>query len=570
MNDPFGGWVAWNRFPPSSLSAVRLAPQAGVSPWGTASLGGVIALDSRFLNDAPFGFAQASAGDRLNHESALAFAQDTPSGMTRIFGGLHETDFGGYPVIRKDRRGAVDRNAGSRVQSYDAGVRQAFAQGGEWHLTLRSQGWQESRNNGTPLTTNSSDALDFSARLSRDAGPSEWAMESILFTQQRHFESSFSKIAADRNSETPTLDQYGVPSESYGFIQRVRIPVGEEHSFGTGLDLRSTEGITKERFGYVVGSGFSKEREAGGRQSDAGIYLQDTWTPSPRWQFHGSARLEWHQERDGHLREWYIQSLKTIQQPEYDARQAVTPSFTLSSKWTPEKWFECSTTFYSGARNPTLNELYRPFQTGATLTQANAALRKESLVGGELGVQIKPGESLQFHIRGFENQLHDAIANINKDAQNAQRQNIDSAVIRGLDAGVEWKIGHGLTASASWLGTQSEVRDCMVKRSLEGRALPQVPQQQANLHLKGDYARWRWDIEGRWVSTQFDDDNNEVTLASYATLDARITLKLGKKTEVFAALENATDSEIQTRRDPSGTVYIGAPRMWSLGVRIEF
>ena len=584
MNDPFGGWVAWNRFTPTSLSAVRLAPQAGVSPWGTASLGGVIALDSRFLNDAPFGFVQASAGDLLSHETALAFAQDTPSRMTRFFGGFQETAFGGYPVVRKDSRGAVDIKAGSRVQSYDAGVRQAFAQGGEWHLTLRSQGWQESRNNGTPLTTNSSDALDFSARLSRDAGPSEWAMESILFTQQRHFESFFSTIAADRNSEIPSLDQYGVPSESYGFIQRLRIPVGEEHSVGTGLDLRSTEGVTKERFRYI-NPAFTRERVAGGRQADAGIYLQDTWTPSSRWQFHGGARLEWHQESDGHLREWDIPSLTTLRQSEYENRHAVTPSLTLSSKWTPQKWFEWSTTVYSGARNPTLNELYRPFRTGDAFTLANGSLRKESILGGELGFQIKPVDALQFHVRVFENRLHDAIANIHKvkgpgvigdwgflakDVQGAQRENIDSANIRGLDAGVEWKIGPGLTASANWLGTHSEVRDCAVKRSLEGRALPQVPHQQASLHVKGDYARWRWDIDGRWVSPQFDDDNNEFTLASYATLDARVTLKLGKKTEVFAALENATDSEIQTRRDPSGTVYIGAPRMWCLGVRIEF
>lgn len=585
MNDPFGGWVAWNRIPPSYFSAVRLAPQAGVSPWGTASLGGVIALDSRFLNDAPFAFVQTSAGDRIRHEGAIAFAQDTNSGTTRIFGGLQETDFAGYPVIRKDRRGSVDINASSRSQSYDAGVRQALAPGGDWHLTLRSQGWQESRNNGTLLTTNSSDALDFSVRLSRDAGPSEWAMESILFAQQRHLESSFSSVSADRSSEKPSLDQYGVPSNSYGFIHRLRIPLSEEHSLGTGFDLRTTEGVTKERFLYD-GSDFTKEREAGGRQLDAGVYLQDTWTPSTHWQFHAGTRIEWHEERDGHRSEWGLHPRTVLPEREYENNQTFTPNFTLSSKWTPEKWLEWSTVFYSGARNPTLNELYRPFRTQYVVLLANPELRKESVLGGEFGVQLKPVAGWQLHLRAFENRLRDAIANVNKvqgpgtfpdwgklpteDVQGARRENIDRVEVHGLDAGVEWKLGHGLTASAAWLGTHSEVRQCAAKRSLEGRALPQVPGQQISVQLKGDYTLWRWDLDGRWVSTQFDDDDNQRNLASYATLDVRVTRKLGKKTEISAALENATDSEIQTARDKKGTIAIGTPRMWSIGLRREF
>jgi outer membrane cobalamin receptor len=139
-----------------------------------------------------------------------------------------------------------------------------------------------------------------------------------------------------------------------------------------------------------------------------------------------------------------------------------------------------------------------------------------------------------------------------------------------VDSGVEWKIAGGLTASAGWLWTRSEVRRCSAQRSLEGRALPQVPAQQASLHLKGDYTSWRWDIDGRWAGCQFDDDANQLRLRAYATLDLRVTCKLRRSTEVFASLENATDSEIQTRRDANGTIAIGAPRMWSLGIRREF
>ena len=584
MNDPFGGWVAWSRFHPSSLSGVRLVPQAGVSPWGTASLGGVIALDSRFLNEAPFAFLEASAGDRLRHQGALAFAQDTASGRTRLFGGIQETDFAGYPVIRSDRRGTVDIRASSRAQAFDAGVRQGFAPAGDWHLTLRAQGWQEDRNNGTPLTTNSDNALDFSARLNRDAGPRDWALVSILFSQQRRFESLFSSIAPDRATETPSLDQYAVPSDSLGFIQRLRFPLGDAHSLGAGLDLRTTEGFTKERFRYV-GTAFTREREAGGRQEDAGIYLQHTWTPSPRWQFHGGARLERHAESGGHLRESEIGSGTPLRALRYADSERLTPHWSLGSKWTPSQRLEWSTSAYAGARNPTLNELYRPFRAGDVVTLANPALRQEATTGGELGVKITPSKALTLQLRAFENRIQDAIANINlvrgpgtlgewgylsATGVGARRENIDSVSVRGLEARLEWKPDRLLTVAAGWLGTQSQVRRCSVQPSLEGRQLPQVPSQQASLQLRGDSDHWRWDVTLRWVGSQFDDDANQNSLSSFHSTDLRLTRRFGLKTELFATVENLTNAEIQTRRDSNGTVAIGAPRMWSAGVRREF
>jgi hypothetical protein len=584
MNDPFGGWVAWNRFLPSSLSGVRLVPQAGVSPWGTASLGGVIALDSRFLNDAPFVFLEAAAGDRLRHQSALAFAQDTASGRTRVFGSVQETDFAGYPVIRADRRGPVDIRASSRSQAFDAGVRQRFAPAGDWHATLRAQGWREQRNNGTPLTSNAGNALDFSARITRDAGPQEWALESILFSQQRHFESLFSSIAADRFSEKPSLDQYAVPSDSYGFIQRLRFPLGGGHSLGTGVDLRSTEGVTKERFRYV-GTAFTQEREAGGRQEDAGVYLQDTWTPSTSWKFNGGARLEWHAERDVHLREWDSSSRASLRDLRYAPSESVTPHFSLGAQWTPSSRLEASASAYTGARNPTLNELYRPFRAGDVVTLANPALRQESTVGGELGVKITPTDALAVRLRAFENRLKDAIANVNlvrgpgaigdwgflpAGGVGALRENIDSVTVRGMEARLEWKLDSNLTVEAGWLGTRSEVQRCSVQRSLEGRQLPQVPAHQASLQLRGGSHPWRWDLGLRWVSRQFDDDANQTSLSSFASIDLKVTRRIGSRAEVFAAVENLTGAEIQTRSDPNGTVAIGAPRMWSTGVRREF
>ena len=46
---------------------------------------------------------------------------------------------------------------------------------------------------------------------------------------------------------------------------------------------------------------------------------------------------------------------------------------------------------YRAFRVPTLNEYYRPFRVGTVNTLANAALRRETLTGGEVGTEFKRG-----------------------------------------------------------------------------------------------------------------------------------------------------------------------------------
>lgn len=558
-NDPFGGWVSWTRFAPSTISAVRLAPQGGVSPWGTGSIGGVIALESRFLNDKPFAFVEGAAGNVLRHQATVAFAEDTNEASTRLFGAVHESKFSGYPVIQRSYRGPIDERANSSERAFDAGVAQILTAGRDWRLTLRAAGWEEERNNGTPLTSNASDALDFSIRLTRSAGPDEWSSETIIYTQTRQFQSHFTSPSNNRASERLTLDQYSVPASAFGAIQRTLIPIGEKHILGAGLDFSAIEGSNFEKV-YPYGSSAPYERELGGRQTDSGIFLQDTWNLAREWQIHGACRVEAHQDSGGRLRE-------KNREAHYQQRTRIDPLFTLGARWLASNRFEWSTDLFSGGRNPTLNELYRPYIVGSQRIQANPELERESVLGGELALKIKATDVLTFRLKGFSNEVRDAIAALNSVQQ---RTNVERVTIRGAEAGTEWTVARGVTFQASWVATQSEVQECSKERRLEGKRLAQVPSSQAILQVRGDIQNWIWSAGYRYVAAQFDDDLNALRLSSYATFDARITRKIGKKTEVFVAGENLSNAEIQTRRDANGTVSVGAPRMWSTGLRREF
>ena len=584
MNDPFGGWIPWSRFPAAQLSRVSVTPNGRADFPGPGMLCGTIALDSRALNDSPFATLEAAAGDRLEHEFSAGFAQDVDQGKIRLFGAAHSLDFGGYRVIRRDQRGPVDTPATSRSQSFDAGIRLRLSPDDHWGLTLRTLGWKEQRGNGTPLATNQSDAIDFAIRLENRGAPGEWSGSWSLFHQRRNFSSTFTSVSPDRTRENLSLDQFSVPSFSSGFLQAIRIPLGETHRLALGLDLRFTEGVTHERF-RNLGAGFTREREAGGNQMDAGISLADTWSLAPGFTLTPSIRAELHRETEGRLRERDLATGRLLTEEDYPTRQSVPIDLGLAARWTPLPRLETETSFFSSHRNPTLNELYRPFRLGNTVTLANPALRRETLLGAEAAFGWQADPRLTLRARAFLNELHDAVANVSQvrgpgvfpdwgalppGGVGARRENLDVVRIQGVELGADVTLTGSMRLEMRWLHAQSRIRKARIQPGLEGLALAQFPENQIRVNLRGENLGCRWNLGARHTTSQFDDDLNQRRLANALSIDAQVTRSLGKGCEVFVAVENIFNAEIQARRDPDGTIGITGPRAWTLGVRSTF
>src|SRR5690606_7613769 len=66
---------------------------------------------------------------------------------------------------------------------------------------------------------------------------------------------------------------------------------------------------------------------------------------------------------------------------------------------------------YGGFRPPTLNELHRPFRVGNDVTEANAALKPERLLGLDVGVGARHA-NWWWDAGLFVNRLEDAIVNV--------------------------------------------------------------------------------------------------------------------------------------------------------------
>src|SRR5262249_53975175 len=95
-----------------------------------------------------------------------------------------------------------------------------------------------------------------------------------------------------------------------------------------------------------------------------------------------------------------------------------------------------------------------------------------------------------------------------------------------------------------------------------------VPRQQATFQ-----ARWQdlrggtLGVQARWTGRQFDDDQNQLPLASFTTVDLLAAHPLGHGCAAFLAVENLFDERYEIGKTPLRT--FGPPRLVRVGVRVE-
>src|SRR5690606_6427709 len=124
------------------------------------------------------------------------------------------------------------------------------------------------------------------------SGPDAFGWEAAIFYQDRDFESQFSSVADDRNSEAPALLQFAVPAQSVGGSLTLHVPVTDSVRLQFGGDARHVEGETGENY-FWNGSAFVRERHAGGEQLMLGAFGEAIWKPSDRLSVTLGGRLDY-------------------------------------------------------------------------------------------------------------------------------------------------------------------------------------------------------------------------------------------------------------------------------------
>src|SRR5882762_6642309 len=168
LNDPFGGWVYWDRVPLVSVAEVEVLRGSASQLYGSTALGGVINIITKTRSANSF-LLETSYGNESTPSASVFLGGKKGEWGASLAAEIFNTD--GYVLVSPSERGPVDTPAASRHSVISIRTERRFGENKHIFGTISFLG--ESRRNGTPLQTNRTHVRQFSfggELTSRQAG----------------------------------------------------------------------------------------------------------------------------------------------------------------------------------------------------------------------------------------------------------------------------------------------------------------------------------------------------------------------------------------------------------------
>jgi outer membrane receptor protein involved in Fe transport len=555
MAHPFFGYVPLSAIAPERLGAIRVTHGGGAGPFGAGAVSGIIELDSAGPDVLAPISASAMVNQRGESELSAIAAPRLGAGHAVLSG---RWDRGrGFHTSPRDQRVPASARAG--FESWSAALRAVAPLDALSELQFGALLFDDQRTLRFKGADSSSSGQDASVRLVHRGA---WQVEALGYVQAR----DFSNVVISATRFTPTLDQRATPSTGLGGKLEVRPPFGEDRVVRIGADLRIARGRMEEEAFNAVSLARTAIRIAGGRTSDLGLYAESDWTLGALILTAGARADRWS------VSGGYFRALDGAGAPvslqRFANRAGWDGSFRGGALWRAEGGLSLRAAAYSGLRQPTLNELYRPFVVFPVETRANAELANERLRGFEAGLDFAPDERLSLSLTAFDNRLRQAIANVTIGPNLRQRRNVEAIRARGLEASAQWRSGPwSLTGSLAW--SDAQVRGSELSEALDGKRPAQVPEIAASGTLVWQPRDgWRLAATLRHVGRQFEDDLETDVLPAASLLDAYAEVPLATGLALVMRGENLTGKRVVTRNQ-AGSIDLGAPRALWLGVKLR-
>ncbi len=491
---------------------------ASTSVFGDKAMGGTINMFSR--QPEPWHLTlDADGGNAGQAELYGGFSH-----LWKKFGvsaHVHSFTTDGYYILPEANRGPVDQLAGVEFVS---GVIRLDYLAARDKFFLRLDTLAEQRKNGTPLTPNSTGLGSLAASWTHDLAHDGFLVSA--FHTRENYHAWFSSIAAGRRTETLSFMQHA-PSDATGAAALWRHTVSRWSAI-VGGDFNRTAGYSAD---YLIPPGL---RFGEGERFSRGFFGQWNGAAGPVKLYLGA-------------REDFTGMGNSFFSP--NAGIAAGKGL-----------LRVRGSVYRSFRAPTLNEMYRTFRAGNSLTQANPDLVPETLFAAEGGFDLV-GERRRLSVTAFRNALDNVITNVTLSTTPAlitrQRQNAASSTTHGIEANLRQSWGSHWHGELSYLFADS--------RYSTGLRIPQVAKQQGSAGLSWVGRRTFLSAGLRAYSLQFEDDINTLPLAGYSTMQLAARHQLRRSLSAHFEMENALNHQYLTGRTPAP--QIGAPRLYRVGLR---
>lgn len=533
LNDPFGGWVYWNRVPGAAIDRVDIVRGGSSDLFGSDAMAGAVRVMTR--RDTAAELRLEGGGGDARRVSAYAGR----AGAVSMYAGAEAASMGGYVPVAPESRGPIDTPAGSRHWS---GLVRAGLSLGPAHVEGGGAWLSEDRDNGTPAQRNATRLAGAFASARGGLLGGYWDISGRRQTQD--YDQTFSAVAEDRASERLTTGQaIDVMTQAFdaSWARQGRRAAVMVSAFGSDTTADSiSRSFLPNGAILSISGGLPGQRSLGGT-------AQIVATPVARLTLTAGFRAE-------------LRSLQHV-------RDYTMAGPRVGASWRIARGVIGRVSASSSYRAPTMNELYRSFRVGDVLTLANVELEPERSRGAEAALTITRGPAT---VRGvaFLSRVDGTIysrtlTGVERPGIRILRERANGdAASRGVELEAEMSPVPGVSLWAAATALDST----FTSGELDGRRLPQVPSRQAAAGGRIARGSWAASVDLRHASSQFDDDRNVYELRSATTMNALVAWRF-RYGQVFAAVENLFDADIDAGRTPLRT--IGQPRVWQAGIRIR-
>ncbi|HEX4847968.1 MAG TPA: TonB-dependent receptor, partial [Novosphingobium sp.] len=436
VTDPFFGHVPFTALPFERLERATVIRGGGSGAFGAGAVAGTLDLASANPADLPLLEAALLGNDRGESELSATLAPRLGAGYAVVSGRWDRGQgFWTTPLAQR-----VPASARARFDSWSTSIRAVAPLAEGIELQARALVFEDRRTLRFAGADSFQGGQDLSLRL---VGRGAWQVDVLGYVQQRNF----SNVVISATSFRRTLDQQGTPATGIGGKIELRPPVDAAHSLRFGIDYRRSSGELQEVAYSGVTGAVTARRRAGGTNQDLGFYLEHDRDLGPL-RLTGSVRLDRWSVSDGRFRESNAAGA-VVSDLAYPDRSGWDLSLRGGVLADLAPGLVLRGSVYSGLRQPTLNELYRPFVVFPVTTRANAALENEDLFGFEGGLDLRLG-GVTLSATLFDNRIAGAIANVTIGPNLRERRNVDAVHARGLELNGRAELGR-----VTWDGSLS-------------------------------------------------------------------------------------------------------------------
>jgi outer membrane receptor protein involved in Fe transport len=588
VNDPFFGYIQWNRIPLDNIDRVEVVRGGGAPLWGDTAMGGVVNVITRVPKTPEFDLdvAGGSYGTyRVSGYGAYPLNDKVALGLNADFSGTsgYQTtpaswfSFGATtlrsPVVTPTSFNA--QNLALRVDFTPTDDLSGF-------LSVNYHGNDQVLS--TPIGRDAQQTWTYSGEIKKTL-PNGASITATAFHDDSNFTTNNPHLltfTTEFNSNihrTPVSDTGGSLIWSQDFSGPLR-------NYAIGVDAHAIAGGDFANYFLPSGQLAVPTIIGSGRQLFVGGFAQARLVPFDRLEIVGSVRYQYYRNYNGI--DTFPPAIGAIPasnqfstDPRVNVRYAVTDQIALRGA------------YYQSFRAPTLDELYRTFaDTTAGIFEGNPFLKSETLEGGEVGLDFtRPG--LRAQLTAYSTTIQNLITQRNlTPAENptglgvtcgfdpqtfaflscTRNVNAAAAIARGIEGEVDWEIGHGFSAQLAYTYADSRYTSDPVDPTAVGQRLEGVPLN--NLSGQLSYAApagWHVATDLRWVSKSYGDPHPADNLIQNAhfVVDASADYPLSRHLTAYVQVQNLFDARY-IASNSGGPPILGTPFEALGGARVSF